>query len=117
MTITFKTPKEADVAMMKEFANIIDQALTCLGKPSLGNVAQVCASKLQEALMWFSHGVMNAPAAINTAVDVIDVAAAVTGNPALNAAKTIVNDIKADAAAIESSQANATTPVTPAASS
>lgn len=57
--IEFKSPSVDDVALMKEFANVVDAALAHLAKPEVSNVAQIVASKLQEALMWFSHGVLN----------------------------------------------------------
>ena len=61
MAIEFKTPEESDVNTMKEFAGIIDTALTFVDKSTLSHVSHVIASKLQEALFWFSHGVLNKP--------------------------------------------------------
>lgn len=59
MTIEFKTPTPEDVAKMRDFASIIDSALSKLNTPELAQVGHVTATKLQEALMWFSHGVLN----------------------------------------------------------
>lgn len=61
MAIEFKTPSESDVAMMKEFANVIDSAMTIALKPEMSHVSHDILKKLQEALFWFSHGVLNKP--------------------------------------------------------
>lgn len=62
MSIEFKTPSEADVALMKEFAQVIDAGMSVALKPEMSHVAHDILKKLQEALFWFSHGVLNKPA-------------------------------------------------------
>ena len=59
--IEFKSPSKEDVEVMKQFANVIDSALGLLNNENVSNVAQHVAIKLQESLMWFSHGVLNKP--------------------------------------------------------
>jgi hypothetical protein len=63
MAIEFRAPSEQDIALMKEFADIVDAGLTVLGKPEIAHVASVIASKLQEALFWYQHGILNKPIA------------------------------------------------------
>lgn len=67
--IEFRSPTEENVAAMKEFAAIVDSGLTILAREGMSHVAAVVASKLQEALMWFSHGVLNAPESHAPAVE------------------------------------------------
>ena len=93
MSIEFKTPSEAEVSSMKEFASIIDSALTVLHAPDLAHVSQIVAKKLQEALMWFSHGILNKPA-VQAAVAAGEVVAEVTGNPELVAAAHLASEVE-----------------------
>ncbi len=81
MAIEFKSPSEQDIEMMREFAAVVDGGLELLGKPEISHVAHVVASKLQEALMWFSHGVLNTP--------VVNVAAAIAGAVAEGTAEEV----------------------------
>lgn len=61
MSIEFRSPTEDNIAMMKKFASVVDSGLEIIAKENMQHVAPVVASKLQEALMWFSHGVLNMP--------------------------------------------------------
>ncbi len=61
MTISFKNPSKDEISIMQEFAKIIDSAYALLNKPQVSDVASIVASKLNEALMWYSHGILNKP--------------------------------------------------------
>jgi hypothetical protein len=93
MAVEFKTPSETEATQMKEFASIVDSALTILHAPDLAHVSQIVAKKLQEALMWFSHGILNKPV-VQAAVDVAEVAAEVTGNAELVSAVHLVSEVE-----------------------
>lgn len=57
--IEFKVPSEKDVEDMKEFAGVIESGMKLIDSPAMSHVSHTVAKKLQEALMWFSHGVLN----------------------------------------------------------
>lgn len=75
MSIEFRTPSESDIALMKEFAQVVDAGMSIALKPEMAHVAHDILKKLQEALFWFSHGVLNkpvAPVAESSATAVLD---------------------------------------------
>jgi len=107
MTVEFKAASDQDITVMKQFGDIISQAMTVAGDPNMTHVSGIVAQKLQEAMQWFSHGVLNKPI-VNAAIDAAEVAGAVTGNTTLTGvaaiAGTIEKDAEADASASASTQ-------------
>ncbi len=84
MAIEFKSPSEIEQAAMKKFGEIIDSAFQIIAVPEMQHVAQYVAKNLQEALFWFTHGILNKP--VVQAVEEIasvaaDIAETVIENP------------------------------------
>lgn len=86
MSIEFKSPDESQATELKAFGEVIDAGIAILHSPDHQHVAQIVAKKLQEALMWFTHGVINRPgaqAAEEVASVALDVTETVIENPAV----------------------------------
>lgn len=110
MTVEFKQAEPEDIAVMKQFGDIISQGMALLGDKTTNNFSSIVAQKLQEAMQWFSHGILNKPI-VNAAIDAAEVAGAVTGNATLSGVAAIASEVQKDAAA--DANASAAAPVTP----
>lgn len=107
MAIEFKTPPEKEIQTLQTFATFVDQAMTLLSStPSLAPIAHLVAMKLQEALHWFTHGIMNPQ--VNAAIEITEAVATATGNQTLNVVSTVASEIEKGVSAVNSS--NVTTP-------
>jgi hypothetical protein len=63
MAIEFRNPSEDESAMMQEFGVLVSQAVDLIIKHELGNFGGLIANKLQEAMLWHSHALLNKPKA------------------------------------------------------
>lgn len=61
MAIEFRNPSDEESAMMQEFGGLISQAVEMLVKHELGQFGGLVANKLQEAMLWHSHALLNKP--------------------------------------------------------
>lgn len=68
--IEFKSPKPEQVDMMKEFADVVSQALMLIEKYEINGVLVKVADKIQEAMHWFQSGVLNDAVCVKAPVDV-----------------------------------------------
>ncbi len=60
--IEFKSPSEEDINKMRNFAQLVDAALVFLSNHTMSEALGFAGKKLQEALMWHNHAVLNLPA-------------------------------------------------------
>lgn len=59
MTVQFKNPSDQEAALMREFGTLISNGVDMVMRHDIANIAGVVVQKLQEAMFWHSHGLLN----------------------------------------------------------
>lgn len=59
MTVEFRTPSETESDLMREFGVLVSNGVEMIMRHEVGNYGGVVVQKLQEAMFWHSHALLN----------------------------------------------------------